>query len=95
MGRSKGFSIFIVDIYSSVPREHSYKNIALGLNLLLSPFSFQKTLARNVYIFRNVYLDRRLHRSFAFQLASNKNERENYSRERVTFIEMYLLRHVY
>lgn len=36
---NKGFSIFIVDIYSSVPREHSYKNIALGVELAHSQFN--------------------------------------------------------
>lgn len=36
---NKGFSIFIVDIYSSVPREHSYKNIALGVELFLLQFN--------------------------------------------------------
>lgn len=36
---NKGFSIFIVDIYSSVPREHSYKNIALGVELVLFQFN--------------------------------------------------------
>jgi hypothetical protein len=58
---NKGFSIFIVDIYSSVPlREHSNKNIALGVRKICSAFHLKEFSPYSICIFRHVPPDSQL-----------------------------------